>query len=266
MQNEIGIEKNMSLAKDGKYTTVKGRKIFYREWGEGKPILCIHGNLANSLWYSHLSPLDGFRFIALDLPNFGFSDPAEEASISCYADYLEGFIDELGLQEIAVIAHSLSAAVIYELLKEGRADFSKILLVDPCPLEGIFTPDERLPLMDLFRTNQEMLYPALMAIMPTITDEKLRDVLLNTAQYMDAKAYRGHALTLRHLTYAKYAKKLQADLLVLRGDQDPLVSDEQSEAIASAYGGSYLKLKGIGHSPMVEDPQGFRAILSDFLN
>lgn len=39
------------------YFTYYGKKIFYREVGEGKPVLFLHGNTASSKMFEFILPL-----------------------------------------------------------------------------------------------------------------------------------------------------------------------------------------------------------------
>lgn len=92
-----------------RYTTVAGHKIHYVEEGEGEPVLFLHGNPTSSyVWRNVLPALaarSGQRCIALDLLGFGKSDkPDINYSLRLHADIVAGFIANLGLQNLVLVA------------------------------------------------------------------------------------------------------------------------------------------------------------------
>lgn len=61
---------------DGKYGSVKGVKIYYEEYGQGTPLLLIHGGLSSSESFAPLIPdlSRKFRVIVVDCPGQGRSE------------------------------------------------------------------------------------------------------------------------------------------------------------------------------------------------
>ena len=87
---------------------VDGSTLHYVEEGDGDPILFLHGNPTSSyLWRNiipHVSPLG--RAIALDLIGMGKSDkPDIEYRLADHVPYVEGFIEQLGLENITLVIH-----------------------------------------------------------------------------------------------------------------------------------------------------------------
>jgi uncharacterized alpha/beta hydrolase family protein len=62
--------------KDGKVEYIDGIKVFYRETGEGEPILLIHGFMGASIYFEELMRelSKNFRVVAVDLIGYGNSD------------------------------------------------------------------------------------------------------------------------------------------------------------------------------------------------
>jgi haloalkane dehalogenase len=97
-----------------KYIEVHGSRIHYVDEGSGDPILFLHGNPTSSyLWCNvipHVASLA--RCIAPDLIGMGKSDkPDIEYRFLDYAEYLEGFIDEMGLRNITLVVHDWGSAL-----------------------------------------------------------------------------------------------------------------------------------------------------------
>jgi len=90
------------------FVEVKGSRMHYVEQGQGDPILMLHGNPTSSyLWRNVIPPLTGSgRCIALDLIGMGKSDkPDIPYRVFDHADYVEGFIQAMGLGNLTLVLH-----------------------------------------------------------------------------------------------------------------------------------------------------------------
>lgn len=107
-----------------KYVTVDGLKMRYVEEGIGPAVLLMHGaSLGSSadVFLRTLGPLAaaGFRAIAFDFPGYGLSEVGADLSLAYQRDSVPKFIDALGLDRVALIAHSRSGSIAVQLaLKE----------------------------------------------------------------------------------------------------------------------------------------------------
>jgi haloalkane dehalogenase len=99
---------------ESKYVTVKGSKIHYIDEGSGDPILFLHGNPTSSyLWRNVIPYLQGKgRCIAPDLIGMGKSDkPNINYGFKDSYDYLNAFIEKLGLKNITLVLHDWGSAL-----------------------------------------------------------------------------------------------------------------------------------------------------------
>lgn len=90
------------------WAEVKGSRMHYVEQGSGDPILLVHGNPTSSyLWRNVIPRLSALgRCIAPDLMGMGRSDkPDIGYRVLEHADYLEGFIEALGLRNVRLVLH-----------------------------------------------------------------------------------------------------------------------------------------------------------------
>ncbi|MBI9105728.1 MAG: alpha/beta fold hydrolase [Spirochaetales bacterium] len=250
--------------RDGDWVEVNGKKIFYTSRGEGKPIVMLHGNLGCGLWYSRVMDLPGYRTIALDMVNFGRSDRIKDSEMSSYALYLRGFIEKLGFKDVFLVAHSLGGAVAMEMAFDAPELVSRLLLIDPCPIDGLHTPEEHYPFLELYKSNPRMLKKSLLAIAPHIGDMKFLNSLTDNAYLMNRDSFIAHPRGLDKVNLTERAKSFKKPVLVVAGAEDILINREMAEATADALGGSVLILENIGHSLMVEDPDLFKEVLLNF--
>lgn len=246
---------------------LKGMRVSYVEEGEGRPMLYIHGNTGSSLWFSKAMAVPGRRCIALDMPNFGRSDPlAGEPDIHAYADVVAQFMDFLGIAPAPVAGHSLGGAVAQSLAVRHPGAASALVLVDSASPKGLLTPRDRHPLIEMIRKDRAILSKALAATVPSLKDQEFFEALVEEARLMAAPAWIGNAEALCRFDLGEAPREVRVPVLVLWGEGDFLVTRAMAEETAAAYPNSRLEVvKGVGHSVIAEDPARFVKILADFL-
>lgn len=93
---------------ESQYVEVLGSKMHYVEKGEGEPILFLHGNPTSSYLWRNIIPYaaEHGRAIAVDLIGMGRSDkPDIDYRFVDHAAYVDGFIEEMGLENITLVIH-----------------------------------------------------------------------------------------------------------------------------------------------------------------
>jgi monooxygenase len=71
------------------------------------------------------------RYIALDVPGFGFSDPAARVTLADTAALLWKVLDELGETRVNLVGNSLGGALSMEMTAQRPDDVASVSLVDP---------------------------------------------------------------------------------------------------------------------------------------
>lgn len=99
-------------------------------------------------------------------------------------------------------------------------------------------------------------------------NEKQLDRIVKTiVRRNHTESLRAHLTALQ--TYPPLGKVLQSLpflLLLLTGEDDPLVTREGAEEMAAICGGRHTELPGIGHSIPAEAPRRFIRLVGDFLS
>ena len=135
--------------------TCDGVNLFYRDWGEGKPVVFVAGwSLPSDQWnYQMLALLEqGLRVIAFDRRGHGrSSDPGRGYTLDTLADDLSAVLEALDLHEVTLVAHSMGCNEVVRYLSRhgsGRVEAAVLL--------GTMTPDFRAAgdLMEHFRREQ----------------------------------------------------------------------------------------------------------------
>ncbi len=96
------------------YAPVNGIRIWYAEFGHGRPVLLVHGGLANSRWWSNqvrfLMP--HYRVIVMDSRGHGRSTRnAQPYGYDLMASDVIGLLDDLHIDKVALVGWSDGAII-----------------------------------------------------------------------------------------------------------------------------------------------------------
>ena len=126
----------------------KGKKInlFYEDYGEGKPVILIHGwPLSNRMWEYQISEIvdAGFRCIAYDRRGFGDSDkPWNGYDYDTLAKDLNDIITNLGLTNVTLVGFSMGGGEVARYIGNyGTAKLDKAALISAVPPFMLKTDD-----------------------------------------------------------------------------------------------------------------------------
>jgi non-heme chloroperoxidase len=122
----------------GTITTSDGTKIFYKDWGQGQPVLFSHGWPLNADAWDDQAMLvanNGYRAIAHDRRAHGrSSQPWTGHDLDTYADDLAQLIDTLGLLEVILVGHSTGGGEVTRYLgRHGTTRVAKVVLLGAIP-------------------------------------------------------------------------------------------------------------------------------------
>ena len=128
-------------------TDIDGIEIFYREAGpeDAPTILLPHGYPCSSFEFRNLLPRlgDRWRLLAPDFPGCGYSATPEnfDYSFDGYAELLNRFVDELGVQQFILYLHDFGSPVGARLaiMKPERV-IAKIIQNGDIPYEDALGP------------------------------------------------------------------------------------------------------------------------------
>ncbi len=269
------------------YVTAKdGTRIFYKDWGCGRPVVFSHGWPLNSdAWDSQLLFLvqNGFRVIAHDRRGHGRSDqPAHGNDMDTYADDLAAVIEALDLKDATLVGHSTGGGeVAHYIGRHGTKRVAGAVLIGAVPplmLKTAANPGG-LP-MDVFdgirkgvAENRSKFYQEL--AMPFFgfnrPDAKKEQATIDAfwAQGMTGGIL-GQYLCIREFSEVDYTadlKKIDVPTLILHGDDDQIVPiADSAELSAKLVKNATLKVyKGASHGMCVVNADQVNADLLAFL-
>lgn len=242
----------------------------YRSHGDpdGLPMLLIHGSFASGRWWEPMMSIlpDEIRTIAPDMRGCGQSEKSAAGyAIKEQAEDLHAFVEAMRLQDVDLVAHSSGAATAMEFALRYPDRLATLTLVDPAPVEGVFTPTDGFMLLEQMRTDRDLLGDGLAVMMSTF-DRTLAEgneasahfftQLVDDAAKQAPAAFTATASALSQWNRFADAKSLTLPTVIIWGDQDEIVGrDAMTRTLIAIPGANNLEvLRGVGHSPMIEAP------------
>ncbi|MFH1801186.1 MAG: alpha/beta hydrolase [Candidatus Omnitrophota bacterium] len=118
----------------GTFTVKDGTQLYYKDWGQGQPVVFCHGwPLTADSWESQMFFLasQGYRCIAHDRRGHGrSSQPSEGNEMNTYADDLAALIEKLDLKNIILIGFSTGGGEVARYIgRHGTARVAKAVLI-----------------------------------------------------------------------------------------------------------------------------------------
>lgn len=150
--NEFFRNSSFSKAKmstDKYIETETNVKLYVKDYGEGKPVILIHGwPLSNEMWEYQIDALveNNFRVIAYDRRGFGkSSQPWDGYDYDTLTDDLKAIIDQLELEEVSLVGFSMGGGeVVRYFSRHGGKNVAKAVLISsvtPLLLKTDSNPD-----------------------------------------------------------------------------------------------------------------------------
>ena len=135
-----------NATRDGtRITTEDGTQIYYKDWGEGQPVVFSHGwPLNGDAWENQMLFLvqNGYRAIAHDRRGHGRSDqPSGGNELDTYSDDLARLFEELDLHDAVMVGHSTGGGEVARYIgRHGTTRVAKAVLVSAIPPLMLKTP------------------------------------------------------------------------------------------------------------------------------
>jgi pimeloyl-ACP methyl ester carboxylesterase len=251
--------------------------------GSGRPVLLLHGLGGTKASFlptvAALAPA-GRRMIAADLPGFGDSDKPLAAPYDpkFFSRAVHALLDELGLDEVDVVGHSMGGRVALEAVMHAPERFGRAVLMTP----SLAWLRERrwAPWLKLVRPELGLLQPAPRKAVDAFVrrlipggrsryaaagiDEFLRSYLTPRGRAAFYAAARNIYLEDPERFWEEL-RALELPSLFVWGSHDPLVPAAFERHVREAAPHARHVTLRCGHIPQVERPDDLHRVMGSFL-
>jgi pimeloyl-ACP methyl ester carboxylesterase len=233
---------------------VNGIKIWYAEFGQGEPVILLHGGLANANYWGEQIPTLAahYRVIVMDSRGHGRSTRnAQPFGYDLMASDVIGLMDFLHIRKAAIIGWSDGAILGLDIAIHHPERLTKVFAFaansDPSGVSDI----AHSPVFIAYIARAEKEYEALS---PTPHEY---DAFLAQIEKMWA--------TQPNFTAAQLAS-ISVPIWIVDADHDEAIKRENTEFMAAHIPGAGLLLQPeVSHFSFIQDPQQFNADVLHFL-
>ncbi len=222
---------------------------------------------------------DSHRIVLFDHVGAGNSDwsafdPQRYSSLSAYADDVLAICDELDLEDVLFVGHSVSAMIGVLAAAERPERFARLILVAPSPrymddegYVGGFTREDIEELLDSLDSNY-LGWSSTMApvIMGNADRPELAEELTNSFCRADPQIAAQFARTTFMSDNRADLARVSVPSLVLQSAQDAIAPPSVGEYVDAQLPDSRLMvLDAVGHCPNLSAPDATVSAMRDFL-
>jgi pimeloyl-ACP methyl ester carboxylesterase len=245
-----------------------GVPVAYEAHGAGAPALVfIHGwSCDRSYWKGQVEPFSrDFRVVTVDLAGHGESGLGRDAwTIAAFGADVAAVVDALDLDRVVLIGHSMGGDVIMEAARRLPGRVAALVWVDVYRRLGTpITPEQLEEFMAPLRADfQEATRSFVRGMFPPASDQSLVEQVaadMSAApRAVAVEAVEAARLYDREVTVA--LQELRLPIVAINPEDEP--TDVES---MKSYGVDVEFMSGVGHFPMMENTDGFNALLRDVI-
>ena len=242
---------------NGQYISIQNTGIYYEKYGEGTPLLLLHGGLGSIDYFGMVIPelSNHFKVIALDFPGHGRSYHADTLSYQLQSDYVSEMIDIMRLDSVYLLGCSMGSNVAL-VLAHDRPDKVKRIISDGGIINAAGSK------IDIIKRNESITLETLSSSWinwyNSINPQKEKlEKLLNDSKRM--------AWELPILSGSKISS-IKSRTLIMMGDRDGFIKLEHGlELYRSIPNSEFCVIPYGGHCLCNKKPDLVNRIVIDFL-
>jgi pimeloyl-ACP methyl ester carboxylesterase len=264
----------------GRFVRLDDGDMHVVEDGEpGAPaVLLIHGTGACTAWWDPVIPqlAGACRVIRVDLAGHGrSSSPAGGYDIPAQARRVGAVLDRLGAGQVTVIGHSTGGSMATALAEQRPGAVAALALIDTGPspdayidqgvLNGLLLAPLPGRLLWRLRTKATIRKALSSAFTrPVDIPDAIIEATLGMTHRAVAGTARGSLDYLRQRSLPDRLASLDLPVLVIFGTDDKRWRSSSAAAYRDVPGARVELRPGVGHTPMMEDPQTTGTLLLKF--
>jgi pimeloyl-ACP methyl ester carboxylesterase len=249
---------------------VNGIQIAYNRTGSGKPLVLVHGYPLDHTTWNEVVPLlkNDFDLILPDLRGFGQSEVIEsQYKIVDMAADIAGLLDHLGIEQTAIAGHSMGG---YIALAFARAYPARTVGLGLVSSQAPADPPERKQgrydaAAEIAKTGVKPVADSMSAKLSP--DGRVQAFVRDLIAAQRTVGLTGALKAMAERDDSTSALSgFQFPVALVHGDADELIPIQRAREIKAAIpNAAFIELPGVGHMPMMEDPQATASTLKKLL-
>jgi pimeloyl-ACP methyl ester carboxylesterase len=260
-----------------------GNKLWFEEKGRGVPIVFLHGWLGSSFCYSNQIDYfsKAYRVLVLEHKGHGRSDRPENASYTLpeFAEELNQALDKLiGDEKFVLIGHSMGGMIslVYATTLNFKKRLKGLILMSTTPK---FENPGVQEYINLIKAGELSLEPNLEdlnnMLVPLCFNQKYIQTHEETIKkFVEEKLINSEDVAFKtliafvdHYNVEDKLEEIEVPTLILAGDEDIMISPEDSKSMQRKIKNSELKIfsPNIGHYIQFEALEEYNKAVENFL-
>ena len=252
-------------------------KLFFKPYGEGPPLIILHGLLgAGGNWHTLSRSVfsEYFHVFALDLRNHGRSDHDDGFDYPCMVEDVRQFFVEHGLKSANVLGHSMGGKVAMWLALMYPDLVSRLIVADIAPRAY---PPHHMHILNALKSIDLTAYTTRAAIDEALAEEikdmGVRQFLLKNLASNGQGAYSWKMNLL--VIYDNYPKvnegidtqhSFAGPVLFIKGGRSNYITKNDASQIQALFPASTVEeIPKSGHWVHAEAPKQFAELVLQFL-
>jgi len=228
------------------YADVNGLKLYYEVYGEGKPLVLLHGSyMTIPLNWSKIIPYFSDRkVIVAEMQGHGRTrDISREISYEGMADDVSGLLKHLKVDSADILGYSMGGGVAFQLAVRHPEQVRRLVV-----LSGAYKHDGWWP-------DVEAMYSTMNADMfKGSAIEKQYDSLGNDPKHFPEFVKKVIKIDLEPYDWSKQVKNIKAPLFIAIGDADGIQYEHAIELYRAMGGGKMGDIHGVPKSRLAIIP------------
>jgi pimeloyl-ACP methyl ester carboxylesterase len=256
------------------YFKQAGCQLHYTDFGQGQPVLLVHG-LGSSVadWELQIPVLaQRYRVLAIDLRGHGRSDkPREAYSIAGFAADLLALLDHLELARVHLVGISMGGMVGFQLAVDHPERLHSLTIVNSGPEVKADSLRARIEIGKRWLFSRVLSMQQLASVLgqrlfPKADQAGLREKMLVRWPQNDKRAYLASLDAIIGWGVRERLAAIRCPTLVVAADRDYTPVAHKQAWCREIAGARLVVVEDSGHATPLDQPQRFNAVLCEFLD
>jgi pimeloyl-ACP methyl ester carboxylesterase len=231
--------------------------VHYEVLGYGKPVIFLHSWIGSwRYWISSMQFASSrFRAYAIDFWGYGATKKlTSQYSFEGQVGLLAGFVEQMGMNKFTLIGHGLGSIIAIYFAAEHPNSVDRLMAIS-FPM-GIQSTNSRLHDLPPEESADWLL-----------GNNSHRAESLEEAKKTDHQVIASSINQYSNVNWRQLINSIPVNSLWIHGEKDPAIinpTEEQQNMLPDI--SQFFSFSASGHYPMLDEPDKFNRLLTDFLN